>query len=180
MRKIFNKFNILIFVLLNIILPTVDVITDFLMIVKLFRGAYGCVNPRWWSEDHKQWQQCLVDPRTFCVNSTLGGINATCERDPKRNFAYSCRSPYDWSNDYQDWKACREGPAKFCPKKVEQETDAKICQFERHPLFGISMMTPFLVNYIFCFLTWWRLEKQRKKTFFFPLIDMYTQLGKCD
>ena len=59
MTAIFKNFGILIFVLLNIVLPTVDVITDMLMIIKLFRGAYGCVNPRWWSEDHKLWHEQL-------------------------------------------------------------------------------------------------------------------------
>ena len=70
MRKIFDNFDILTFfllniALLNIALPTVDVIKDILMIINLFRGAQGCVNPRIWSEEHRQWQTCLEDPETF-------------------------------------------------------------------------------------------------------------------
>ena len=65
MKKIFDNFDILTFFLLNIALPTVDVIKDILMIINLFRGTQGCVNPRIWSEEHRQLQTCLEDPETF-------------------------------------------------------------------------------------------------------------------
>ena len=175
MRRILDNFGILTFVLLNIGLPTMDVTTDFLMIINLFRGAHGCVNPRWWSEDHEQWQTCLVDPETFCRNRTLGGSNATCERTTSGIFAYSCRDPYLWSRDYKDWRACRESPTSFCSQQTQE---AQNCQFERHPMFGILMTSPFLFNYIICFLTWWRLDKRRRKTFIFPLINVYAQFGR--
>ena len=174
MKALIANISILSFVLLNIALPTVDVSTDIMMIVKLFSGAYGCVNPRWWSEDHSEWQTCRVDPEIYCNNRTLGGI---CGRTTSGIFAYNCRDPYEWSGDYKDWKACRESPTSFCSEKEELESDAKICQFERHPNFGISMMIPYLFNYLICFLTWWRLDKTKKKSFFFPMINIYTQLG---
>ena len=178
MKALIANISILSFVMLNIALPTVDVSTDIIMIGKLFSGAYGCVNPRWWSDQHSQWQSCLVDPETFCVNRTLGVSNATCARSTTGIFAYSCRDPYEWSSDYKDWKACKKSPTNFCSEKAELEADAKICQFERHPNFGISMMIPYLFNYLICFLTWWRLDKTKKKSFFFPLINIYTQLGR--
>lgn len=178
MKAIIANIGILSFVVLNIALPTVDVTTDVIMIGKLFYGAYGCVNPRWWSEQHEHWQQCLEDPETFCANRTLEGINATCTRSNTGFFAYSCRDPYEWSSDYQDWEACRESPTDFCSKKVEQETDVEICVFEQHPHFGISMMIPYLFNYLICFLTWWRLDKTKKNSFFFPMMNIYTQMGR--
>lgn len=201
MRKIFNKFGILIFFLLNIALPTVDVITDILMIVKLFRGAHGCVNPKWWSEDHKLWQECLQHPNTFCPNRTPGGCNGTqttydcrepdqsdcrerlidseniCNLTRKGNLvSWKCSDPYLWSRDYKDWGACRESPTEFCSKRTNETI---ICVIESHPKFGISLMIPYLFNYLISFHTWWRLEKKREKTFIFPLINMYAQLGRC-
>ena len=52
MKAIIANISILSFVMLNIALPTVDVSTDIWMIVKLFSGAYGCVNPRSWSDTY--------------------------------------------------------------------------------------------------------------------------------
>ena len=201
MRKIFDNFGILTFFLLNIALPTVDVITDFLMIVKLFRGAHGCVNPRWWSEEHQQWQSCQNNPETFCTNITLGTTgneiyeNTTSEIFAEDNreslvdsgaicdkvtisgiFTWECRDPYLWSRDYQDWEACRDSPTSFCS---QQTNETNICQFETHPKFGTSLMIPYLFNYLFSFLTWWRLEDKRKRTFLFPLVNMFAQLGRC-
>ena len=174
----FANISILSFVMLNIALPTVDVTTDIIMIAKLFVGAWGCVNPRWWSEEHIQWEKCKVDPETFCQNKTIGGLNSICGRSTSTGiFPYHCRDPYDWSSDYKDWIACRESPTSFCSKKAEQEEDAQICQFEQHPSFGISMMIPYLFNYIICFFTWWRLDKTKKRSFFFPMFNFYTQLG---
>ena len=182
MRRIFGNFGILTFFLLNIVLPTVDVITDFLMIIKLFEGAHGCVNPRMWSEDHIQWQQCLEDPDTFCTNRTLGGSNETCEWKTTGIFTWSCRDPniWSWSRDYEDWKACRKSPTIFCEENNEtmQTNETMICEYEKHPKFGISLMIPFFFNYLISFLTWWRLEEKKEKTFLFPLVNMYSQLGR--
>ena len=176
MKAIIDNIGILSFVMLNIALPTVDVTTDIMMIIRLFSGAYGCVNPRWWSEEHEQWQDCLEDPETFCANRTLGRNHSTCARSTSGVFAYSCRDPYKWSSDYKDWEACRASPTSFCSAKAEEET--KICKFEQHPNFGISMMIPFFFNYLISFLTWWRLDKMKKQSFFFPMINIYTQLGR--
>ena len=187
MKAIIAKISILSFILLNIALPTIDVGTDFFMILKLFSGDYGCVNPKLWSEEHKQWQLCQEDPEFFCTNTTLGGSNATCERTTSLLFEYRCKDPYKWSKDYQDWEACKERPTKFCSERcgelegntsLQECGDAKICQFEKHPNFGISMTVPYLFNYLICFLTWWRLDHTKKKSFFFPMINIYTQLGR--
>ena len=175
MRTIFF-FGILMFVLLNIALPSVDVITDILMIISLFRGAYGCVNFRWWSYDYKQWQECLEDPEAWCTGPSAGGLYEKCDRTSSGLFEYKCRDPYLWSRDYKDWKACIETPTSFCS---QQSNETRICEFESHPKFGISLMIPYIFNYLICFLTWWRLDKTKRKSFFFPLINMYAQLGRC-
>ena len=132
------------------------------------------MNPSCWSQEHEQWQTCLKDPKAFCRNRTLEGSYETCERTTKGFFTFRCRDPYLWSRDYKDWRACRESPTDFCS---QQNNETTICEFESHPKFGISLMIPYLFNYLISFLTWWRLEKKKKKTFVFPLINIYAQLG---
>ena len=194
MRNIFNKLGILTFFLLNIALPTVDVITDILMIVKLFRGAHGCSHPKWWSEEHKKLQECLEHTVTFCTpgdsldcrepyqrdcRESLIDSETICSRNLTKlgTFKWNCKDPYLWSQDYKDFRTCRESTTDFCSQQTNNET--KICEVESHPKFGTSLMIPYIVHYLISFLTWWRLEKKRKKTFFSPLINMYAQLGRC-
>ena len=55
-------------VIFNIILPTVDVITDARLIILLFVGAYTCIPA---GKDHpKDSLSCDDDPNTNCTNIT--------------------------------------------------------------------------------------------------------------
>ena len=61
-----NKFQvwntILIILVLNILLPTADVITDLILIGKLYRGVYECK----WSEEI-EYEKCRdVGPEKYC------------------------------------------------------------------------------------------------------------------
>ena len=52
-------------IIFNIILPTLDILTDFIMVVKLFLGAYKCNNDN--SPESEAFQQCQnVGPGQFC------------------------------------------------------------------------------------------------------------------
>ena len=86
---------ILMMVALNILLPTLDIVTDINLIVKLYRGA----------ED--------ADGR--------------------------------WYN---------------------------------HPKMATAMLIPYLLNYVVCFITFLRKEKNKKFTFIFALLNIYPQFGK--
>ena len=163
------------FIGLNIALPTVDISTDMYMIYKLFHGAWGCVNPERWSEDFQTWQECLIDPESFCNDNTTTQHSEICTRVTTGILGWSCVNPENWSSDYQDWFKCRSGADVFCSN---QTTEAKICQYQSHPKFGFSMMVPYLINYLICFLTWHRLDLTKKKSFLFPLLNTYTQLGE--
>ena len=168
--------RIVIFVLLNILLPTVDVITDLVMIVKLFSGDYGCVTPKLWSEDYIKWQDCLQDPETYCRETKE--LNTTCsyKENEYNTEIYECRSLNLWSNDWKpggDWYSCTSSPRTFC-KGARPE----LCVFDNYPKFGVSLLVPFLINYLVCFLTWWRLETQKSSTFIFPILNIYPQLGQ--
>ena len=47
-----------------------------------------------------------------------------------------------------------------------------------HPLMATAMLTPFLLNYIVCFITFLRKEMNKKFTFIFALLNIYPQFGK--
>ena len=47
-----------------------------------------------------------------------------------------------------------------------------------HPKMAIAMLIPFLLNYLVCFITFLRKEKNKKFTFIFPLLNIYPQFGK--
>ena len=47
-----------------------------------------------------------------------------------------------------------------------------------HPKMATRMLTPFLLNYIVCFITFLRKEKNKKFTFIFALLNIYPQFGK--
>ena len=127
--------GVVIFVLLNILLPSVDVITDLLMVKKLFSGAFGCINPRWWSGDFIMWQDCLQDPELYCSENKQ--VNSTCVRVLKGIHGYSCLAPDLWSTDYSAWRACRDSPTSFC-----EGAPHTVCQFQEHHNFGLCLLLP--------------------------------------
>ena len=43
---------------------------------------------------------------------------------------------------------------------------------------AIGMLTPFLLNYFVCFITFLRKETNKKITFIFALLNIYPQFGK--
>ena len=45
-------------------------------------------------------------------------------------------------------------------------------------MMATAMLTPFLLNYIVCFITFLRKEKNKKFTFIFALLDIYPQFGE--
>ena len=47
-----------------------------------------------------------------------------------------------------------------------------------HPQMATAMLAPFLLNYIVCFITFLRKEKNKKFTFIFALLNLYPQFGK--
>ena len=49
--------------------------------------------------------------------------------------------------------------------------------WSNHPKMATAMLTPFLLNYIVCFITFVRKEKNKKYTFIFALLNIYPQFG---
>ena len=46
-----------------------------------------------------------------------------------------------------------------------------------HPKMATAMLTPFLLNYFVCVITFLRKEKNKKFTFIFALLNIYPQFG---
>ena len=115
--------TILIISVLNILLPTLDTVTDINLVVKLYRGAQYCdPSPR----QDDDYEKCLEDPLGYC------------------------------SND---------------------ENNQAVCRFSTHSKMATAMLIPFLLNYIVCFITFFRKEKNKKFTFIFALLNIYPQFG---
>ena len=65
--------------LFNIILPTIDIITDLLMIIKLFEGAYRCNED---DRDSDAYGQCKeFGPNNFCTS-----ISFNCDPNMRNPF----------------------------------------------------------------------------------------------
>ena len=152
--------TVLIILVLNIILPTADIVTDLRLIEKLYRGVHMCSDGTW-----EIWSPCN-DPITL----------------PKRTDSdsqYYCRyvHPKDWDRKYLAyWRCEKEGPKTFCSDPSRNNVD--ICgKHVTHRMMATAMFIPFCLNYIFCFITFFRLGTDKKKTFIFPLLNLYPQFG---
>ena len=109
--------TILVLLVLNIALPTLDTGTDINLVYKLYRGAHYC---------HYGYSECEKNPVDYCSN--VGN-------------------------------------------------DQTVCRFSSHPAIATAMLTPFLLNYFICFITFLRKEKNKKFTFIFALLSIYPQFG---
>ena len=119
--------TILVLLVLNIALPTLDTFTDINLVVKLYRGAQYC--------DHGD----------------------------------------DYWRVRDDYDKCKKDPVSYCSNN---ENNQAVCGFSSHNKMATAMLTPFLLNYIVCFITFLRKEKNKKFTFIFALLNIYPQFGK--
>ena len=117
--------TILVLLVLNIALPTLDTYTDINLVYKLYRGAQGC--------------------------------------------------EYEYVNERADYDKCTEDPVGYCSNDGNYQN---VCRFSTHPKMATAMLTPFLLNYIVCFVTFLRKEKNKKFTFIFALLNLYPQFGE--
>ena len=119
--------TIMIILVLNIALPTLDTFTDINLVVKLYRGGLGCEYRSYGRPERDDYEKCGDDPIAFCSN---------------------------------------------------EENNQAVCHFSSHPKMATAMLTPILLNYIVCFITFLRKEKNKKFTFIFALLNLYPQFGK--
>ena len=155
---------ILILFVLNIGLPTLDTVTDINLVVKLYRGAHYCgtapVDP-----NYDEFWKCYEDPASYCSNEENN--QAVCHLYRGDHFCLLA--------NYDDYEKCDKDPASYCSN---DENNHNICQFSSHYKMATAMLTPFLLNYIVCFITFLRKEKNKKFTFIFALLNIYPQFGE--
>ena len=74
--------------LLNIVLPTVDVFTDLLMTIKLFTGGYDCSS----QGDYEDYDKCLnvTDRDLYCSSNN----NPACHRETHPKFGAALLIPF--------------------------------------------------------------------------------------
>ena len=123
--------TILVLLILNIALPTLDTLTDIILVYKLYRGAHYC-----------DWSVRYYD--------------------------------YDYHRDNHDYWKCRNDTVNYCSN---DGNNTNFCGFFSHPKMATAMLTPFLLNYVVCFITFSRKEKNKKFAFIFALLNIYPQFG---
>ena len=77
-----------------------------------------------------------------------------------------------------DNSKCEKDPVAYCSN---YENNLNVCRFATHPKMATTMLTPFLLNYVVCFLTFLRKEKNTFTfifAFIFALLNLYPQFGK--
>ena len=60
-----------------------------------------------------------------------------------------------------------------CMWSHRNHVDMEVIKF---PIFASLLIAPFLLNYILCWIAWYRLEKQKRRTWIAPLFACYPQL----
>ena len=167
--------TVLIILVLNIILPTADVFTDLRLIEKLYRGVPGCNE---WTEairrDSCEEDKCRrkVGAEKYCIGEKVS--TGVCGLRTNSDSKYYCISYRHWSTEYQDYELCEKvGYDIYCS---DHASNKNVCN-STHLTMGTAMLIPFCLNYIICFITFFRLGTDKKKTFIFPLLNLYPQFG---
>ena len=165
--------TILVISVVYILLPTADVVTDLILIVKLYR-AHECkwsdgIIKNWW-----EYEKCrtFVGPDQYCSNGrerrSLCGVRNDSETK------YYCLGSWILSSEYKDYEQCDgEGYDNYCTN-IGNNPD--ICG--GRPYMATAMLVPFSLNYIFCFIAFFNQEMNKKSTFIFPLLNLYPQFGR--
>ena len=134
-------------IVLNLILPTADIVSDLLTVIKLYVGAYGCYRSDLVFE---QYNTCKNNPLEYCTTntSTIGEQHqhAWCQLS-EGNETYTCNG-FDHL-----WDKCRANPRGFSedPENVDSSITHGIL---RHPKFATMLLGKFyIITYILSTLT---------------------------
>ena len=148
-------------VLFNILLPIFDVFSDGRIIIILFIGGFRCRSRSAFDE----YLSCENDPISYCTsNNAFPGV---CE---ETGDGFRCRDAGD-----DEYDRCLDDTTSYCTSPT---AFPGVCERVNHPLFGLMLMIPFLLNYIMAFVTWWRLDNNKKCSFIFALLNLYAPYGK--
>ena len=88
---------------------------------------------------------------------------------------YGCRYGGYKYGLYEDFRSCQNDPTRYC---TSSSTNHTVCYTVNHPAYASMLLVPFIINYIFSFTTWWRLDTNKKISFIFALLNLYAPYGK--
>ena len=131
-------------IVLNLILPTADIVSDLLTVIKLYVGAYGCYRSDLVLE---QYNACENNPMEYCTTntSTIGEQHqhAWCQLSGN-NETYTCDGFYNL------WDKCRANPRGFSedPENVDASFTHGIL---RHLKFATMLLGKFYNYYLYSF-----------------------------
>ena len=144
--------------LFNILLPIFDIFSDLRLIIILFcTGRTICKN--------EDYSSCDRDPTSYCTSNTAN--HDICE---ETDDGFQCN--ITWQDDFF---ICYNDPPNYCTNPF---TNHGVCRYESHPLFAVMLLVPFSLNYFMSFITWLRLNNNKKFSFIFALFNLYAPFGK--
>ena len=137
--------------ILNVALPTVDIVTDLINITKLYIGTPTHTHC---DEESELWpfakeRECSLNP-----NNTYCATDGT-----ERYWIYKI----DWSRD-----------KITC---MENRTSEGSYNYS-HPSFATSLLVPFLINYLVTWSIWWSVDKRKTTSWIAPLLSVYPQVRR--
>ena len=89
---------------------------------------------------------------------------------------YKCSR--NWGGGFiadREYYSCLDDPTRYC---TDPTTNHDICDSGSYRWFAVMLMVPFVLNYIASFITWWRLERNKKFSFIFALLNLYAPYGE--
>ena len=168
--------------LFHILIPVFDVITDLRLILILFVGGWTCIN--WYRNQSVSIGArivCNADPNAYCNNNTItiSHYHSVCKDDK----VWSCKMENTLSQfglvEFEH-KLCELNPEFYCTNVVShyQDHDFSECKYVAFPGFAIMLLVFFTLNYIVSFLHWSQIEKSKRSSIIFPLLNLFSPSGK--
>ena len=136
--------------ILNVALPTVDIVTDLINITKLYIGTPTHTHC---DEESELWpfakeRECSLNPSNYCTTDVT-------------EFYWTYK--IDWSRD-----------KITC---MENRTSEGSYNYS-HPTFATFLLVPFLINYLVTWFIWWSVDKRKTTSWIAPLLSVYPQVRR--
>ena len=138
--------------ILNVALPTVDIVTDLINITKLYIGTPTHTHC---DEESELWlfakeRECSLNPN-----------NTYCTTDGTEWYWTVWTNKIDWSRD-----------------KITCMGNRTCFYNYSHPIFATSLLVPFLINYLVTWFIWWSVDKRKTTSWIAPLLSVYPQVRR--
>ena len=160
--------------LLSVILPTGDVVSDFLLIMRMFRGeeGYSCKCSEGLIADKEEFYKCEKDSSgQYCTNQDVSS-SLVCVENRNSSSGYSCVSYKIWSSQSADYENCTNSNASVYCSTPGHNPD--ICG-KTHPRMASAMFLFFMLSYLMGLVTCCRLEGLKTASIISALFNAFPQ-----